>query len=58
MARPRRFRKIFHEPEISCFKPEGEGDHHESEAIEITMGEFEAIRLKITKKSNRKRQQR
>ena len=45
MARPRVFRKISKEPEIRCFKPETE-DLESLEPIEITIDEFEAIRLK------------
>jgi uncharacterized protein len=50
MPRPKRFRKIFHEPEIRCFKPDVEDNLEELLAIEITMDEFEAIRLKDYKK--------
>lgn len=50
MPRPKIYRKIFREPEIRCFKPDFEDYHHESGAIEITMDEFEAIRLKDYKK--------
>lgn len=45
MARPRIFRKISGTPEIRCFKPETE-DLDSREPIEITIDEFEAIRLR------------
>lgn len=45
MARPRIFRKISGKPEIRCFKPETE-DLDSLEPIEITLDEFEAIRLR------------
>ncbi|MGB9936137.1 MAG: DUF134 domain-containing protein [Methanobacterium sp.] len=45
MARPRIFRKISGTPEIRCFKPETE-DLDFIEPIEITIDEFEAIRLR------------
>lgn len=50
MPRPKRCRKIFREPELRCFKPDFEGHHKEFGAIEITMDEFEAIRLNDFKK--------
>jgi predicted DNA-binding protein (UPF0251 family) len=45
MARPRRFRKILEEPQIRCFKPEGE-NLESLDPIKITIDEFEAIRLR------------
>ena len=45
MPRPRVFRKISKEPEIRCFKPEKE-NLELLEPIEITLDEFEAIRLR------------
>lgn len=45
MSRPRRFRKISEEPQIRCFKPERE-NLDLLEPIEITLDEFEAIRLR------------
>ncbi|WP_414469813.1 DUF134 domain-containing protein [Methanobacterium sp. ACI-7] len=45
MPRPRIFRKISGKPEIRCFKPETEG-LDSLEPIEITIDEFEAIRLR------------
>lgn len=45
MARPRIFRKISGKPEITCFKPETD-DLGSLEPIEITIDEFEAIRLR------------
>ena len=45
MARPRIFRKISGNPEIRCFKPETD-DLDSLEPIEITLDEFEAIRLR------------
>jgi uncharacterized protein len=50
MPRPKRFRKIFREPEIRCFKPDVEDNIEELSAVQITMDEFEAIRLKDYKK--------
>lgn len=45
MPRPRRFRRILEEPQIRCFKPER--DNLDSfKPIEITVDEFEAIRLR------------
>lgn len=45
MARPRIFRRISGKPKITCFKPEKE-DPDSLEPIEITIDEFEAIRLR------------
>lgn len=45
MVRPKRFRRILGEPKISCFKPEND-DSQSKEPVEITIDEFEAIRLK------------
>ena len=45
MARPRIFRRISEEPQIRCFKPEKE-NLDSLEPIEITIDEFEAIRLR------------
>jgi len=45
MPRPRIFRRITKEPQIRCFKPERE-DIDSLEPIEITIDEFEAIRLR------------
>ncbi len=45
MARPRIFRKISGKPEIRCFKPETD-DLDSLEPIEVTIDEFEAIRLR------------
>ena len=48
MVRPKRFRKIFQEPQIRCFNPNSE-DYEElaqSISIEIALDEFEAIRLR------------
>ena len=45
MPRPRVFRKISKEPEIRCFKPEKE-NLDLLEPVEITIDEFEAIRLR------------
>lgn len=42
MPRPRRHRRILTKPPITCFKPDIESD----ELIEVTLDEFEAIRLK------------
>ncbi|MEN4017959.1 MAG: DUF134 domain-containing protein [Methanobacterium sp.] len=46
MVRPRRFRRIFQEPEIRCFKPDSEGNIDSIKPVDITIDEFEAIRLK------------
>ena len=39
-------KRIFREPKIRCFKPDSEVEHQELKCIEITMDEFESIRLK------------
>jgi uncharacterized protein len=46
MVRPKRFRRIFQEPLIRCFKPDLDNDIDQINPIEITIDEFEAIRLK------------
>jgi len=46
MPRPRRFRKIFREPSVRCFKPDSEHQIDEFEPIEISLEEFESLRLK------------
>jgi uncharacterized protein len=46
MVRPKRCRKIFQEPQIRCFKPDLDGAADQIKSIEITVDEFEAIRLK------------
>ena len=46
MARPKMCKRIFRVPKIICFKPDVEVDYQKTESIEITMEEFEAIRLK------------
>lgn len=45
MVRPRIFRRISEEPQIRCFRPEKE-DLDSLEPIEITIDEFEALRLR------------
>ncbi len=45
MPRPRIFRKISENPQIRCFKPDTENPD-DIEPIEITIDEFEAIRLR------------
>ena len=45
MPRPRKFRRILEEPQTRCFKPENE-KIGPSNPIEITLDEFESIRLK------------
>lgn len=45
MPRPRRYRRILDEPQIRCFKPERD-DLDSLKPIEITIDEFEAIRLR------------
>ena len=52
MVRPKMYRIIFREPEMRCFKPVVEVDDSKLETIEITMDEFEAIRLKDYQKFN------
>jgi len=44
MSRPRRIRKISKTPKIKCFKPDN--DETPQKPIEITIDEFEAIRLR------------
>ncbi len=56
MVRPRRFRRIFQEPQIRCFKPDLAGDIDQIKPVEITIDEFEAIRLKDYQNINRKKQ--
>jgi uncharacterized protein len=46
MGRPKLCKRILREPKIICFKPDVDVDNQKSESIEITMDEFEAIRLK------------
>jgi len=46
MPRPRRFRKIFREPSVRCFKPDVEHEIGELEPIKISLDEFESLRLK------------
>lgn len=46
MVRPRRFRRIFQEPQTRCFKPDLNGDNDIVNTVEIPMDEIEAIRLK------------
>ena len=45
MVRPRRLRRISLKPDVTYFKPAGIGLSELDESI-LTMGEFEAIRLK------------
>jgi predicted DNA-binding protein (UPF0251 family) len=45
MPRPKRFRRILEEPQIRCFKPERD-NIGSFKPIEITVDEFEAIRLR------------
>jgi len=45
MPRPRIFRRISENPQIRCFKPEGE-NLDALKPIEVTLDEFEAIRLR------------
>jgi len=44
MPRPRKCRRVFEEPEITYFKPAGV-PLRELEEVEITVDEFEALRL-------------
>jgi len=46
MVRPRRFRRIFQEPSIRCFKPDSKDNMKQFKTIEVTLDEFEAIRLR------------
>jgi uncharacterized protein len=55
MPRPKRCRKIFREPEIRCFKPDFKDYSQESGTIDVTMDEFEAIRLKDYQKINQEK---
>ena len=45
MPRPRRCRRVWGEPHFSMFKPSGVPSHMLEEVI-LTVGEYEAIRLK------------
>ena len=45
MPRPKRFRRILEEPQIRCFRPEKD-NVNSSKPIEVTIDEFEAIRLR------------
>lgn len=46
MVRPKRFRQILQEPQIRCFKPDLKKDMGQIKPIEITLDEFESIRLR------------
>ena len=46
MVRPKRFRRIFQEPQIRCFRPDLSEDIDHINPVEITIDEIEAIRLK------------
>ena len=46
MVRPKRFRQIFQEPQIRCFKPDLDEEIDSNKPIEITLDEFESIRLR------------
>lgn len=46
MVRPKRFRRIFQEPQIRCFSPDSENDMELDSPIKITLDEFEAVRLR------------
>lgn len=46
MVRPKRFRQILEEPQIRCFKPYSKEKISQIKSIEITLDEFEAIRLR------------
>lgn len=46
MVRPKRFRQIFREPQFRCFKPDSEENGDLIKPVEVTLDEFEAMRLK------------
>ena len=46
MVRPKRFRRIFMEPQISCFGPDSEENTELDNPIQIKLDEFEAVRLR------------
>ena len=46
MVRPKRFRQILEEPQIKCFKPDSSKIDDQAKLIEITIDEFESIRLR------------
>ena len=46
MVRPKRFRQILQEPQIRCFKPDSTDKMEQIKSIEVTLDEFEAIRLR------------
>ncbi|MGF7118638.1 DUF134 domain-containing protein [Methanobacterium oryzae] len=46
MVRPKRFRQILQEPQIRCFKPDSEKTMSQIKPIEVTLDEFEAMRLR------------
>lgn len=54
MARPRSFRRIFKEPEIKCFRPHSKSKDN-FQFIEITLDEFEALRLSDFQKIKQKK---
>ena len=54
MPRPRRCRRIFREPQIRCFRPETI-DEIEFEDVEITLDEFESVRLRDYQKIHQKK---
>ncbi len=46
MVRPKMFRQILQEPKIRCFKPYSNEENSQIKPIEITLDEFESIRLR------------
>ncbi|WP_414468674.1 DUF134 domain-containing protein [Methanobacterium sp. ACI-7] len=46
MVRPKKFRQILQEPQNRCFEPHSKENIEGSKSIEITVDEFEAIRLR------------
>lgn len=51
MVRPKRFRHILQEPQIRCFKPDLDGEIDPNKSIEVTLDEFESIRLRDYKET-------
>ncbi len=46
MVRPKRFRQILQEPQIRRFKPDSTEKMEQIKSIEVTLDEFESIRLR------------
>jgi predicted DNA-binding protein (UPF0251 family) len=54
MVRPKRFRQILEEPQIRCFKPDLKETVGQIKPIEVTLDEYEAIRLRDYKGNKQK----